>query len=160
MNEEIKALADKVTKQKSELRLSLLRKKCSEKGKNEGRIVLAREITLLPEEKKQIMKEAFDTVLSGYTTESRSSLKHEIGIELAKRKKARNLSSQSRLAAAIAEFGASSRSPITTRELAAIEEQLRKEKEYSIAVERLIQAGRAIKTPGGNLIIFNAFNEE
>lgn len=159
---EIEVLADKVAKEKHELREALLRRKCNEERRRKNRIVLTKEITLSSEEKRCIIKEAFNAVLGNYSLEDKRLLESLIGKELNRRKQQRKESTQARLASAVAEL---EKKELTSRdfyaeEVSFIEEQLRREERYKVATELLIQAGRAMRNERGDLIIYNAFGEE
>lgn len=159
-NYRISELADKVTIEKDRLRKALLSRLCHEKEISEHRtVVFERELTLSKENKQTIMREAFNLVLHDYPFDDRGLLKRLIGTELNHRKRSRKDQSREILHHAIAEheqrFGS-----VSEDELMKMKAYLRQEATDQLKIQELIESGKASREENGNLIFFNAKEDE
>ena len=88
-NKEIMRLANEVMQHNQALRTALLRKKKEQLESISKNIILKKDVHLTPEEKKEVMKSAFDKVLIRFAFGERPLLKIDIGRELNRRNQER-----------------------------------------------------------------------
>ena len=156
-------LVEEVISSKTKITDLLLKRKCSEKGKLLGRIVKTREITITEKEKKDIMRESLSQVFfpGRYSLEDKLKLESAVGRELSRRKSQRHEDSNSLFESAMVKLKQKGEVQVLEKEeLESLEQQLRQEEEYRLAIDLLVQAKRIIRTRHGDLFIYNAAGEE